>query len=78
MSAIGSSRHFTVSLNLVAFGGTADIGCSWDWMRSVANDPLRTFQLFGRHPPRCISVGADLAPNDVDVTAQIIQLVGKG
>jgi hypothetical protein len=38
----------------------------------------RPFQLFSRSPPRCISVGCDLAPNDVDVTAQIIQLVGKG
>jgi len=43
-----------------------------------AFDPKRIFQLFSRHPPRCISVGGDLAPNDVDVTAQIIQLVGKG
>jgi hypothetical protein len=43
-----------------------------------ASDPKRTFQLFSRHPPWCIFVGADLAPNDLDVTAQIIQLVGKG
>ena len=43
-----------------------------------ARDPKRTFQLFSRHPARCISVGCDLAPNDLDVTAQIIQLVGKG
>jgi hypothetical protein len=45
---------------------------------AAAFDPKRTFQLFSRHPPWCIFVGADLAPNDLDVTAQIIQLVGKG
>jgi hypothetical protein len=43
-----------------------------------AFDPKRTFQLFSRYPFWCIFVGADLAPNDLDVTAQIIQLVGKG
>src|SRR6516162_7592983 len=43
-----------------------------------APDPKRTFRLFGRRPPRCIYVGRDLAPNDVDVTAQIIQLVREG
>ena len=42
------------------------------------HDPKRTFQLFSSHPPWCIFVGADLTPNDLDVTAQIIQLVGKG
>ena len=43
-----------------------------------AFDPKRTFQLFSRHPPWCIFVGADLAPNDLDVTAQIIELVREG
>ena len=43
-----------------------------------ANDPKRTFWLFSRHPPRCIYVGRDLAPNDLDVTAQIVQLVREG
>src|SRR5262249_31636718 len=43
-----------------------------------AFDPKRTFWLFGCHPSRCICVGCDLAPNDVDVTAQIVQLVREG
>ena len=37
--------------------------------------PKPTSYSFSRYPPRCIDVGRDLAPNDVDVTAQIIQLV---
>ena len=43
-----------------------------------ANDPKRTSQLFSGHVLRCISAGGDLALNDLDVAAQIIQLVGKG
>src|SRR5215469_17129495 len=35
----------------------------------------RTSHLFSCYPPRCIDVGRDLTPNDVDVAAQIIQLV---
>jgi hypothetical protein len=38
-------------------------------------DPKRTFRLFRRDPPRYIVTGSDLAPNDVDVTAQVIHLV---
>ena len=30
-SACGLSRHFVASLNLVAIGGIADIGCRWNW-----------------------------------------------
>ena len=43
-----------------------------------AFDPKRTCGLFGCHPSRCICVGCDLTPNDVDVTAQIVQLVREG
>src|SRR5262245_26757998 len=76
-----------------AFGCTADmILCGNPLSRSLlgakrtchfalhmsANDPKRTFQLFSRYPPWCICLGCDLASNDVDVTAQIIQLVREG
>ena len=43
-----------------------------------AYDPKRTFQLFSRDPVRYIVAGCDLAPNDIDVTAQIIDLVREG
>ena len=43
-----------------------------------AFDPKRTFQLFSRDPVRYIVAGCDLAPNDIDVTAQIIDLVREG
>jgi hypothetical protein len=45
---------------------------------SQAYDPKRTFQLFSGHVPRCILARRDFAPNDVDVSAQIIQLVREG
>src|ERR1700745_1137188 len=57
------------------------LGVKRTWISTTprsAFDPKRTFQLFSRHPPRCISVGGDLAPNDLDVTAQIIELVREG
>jgi len=73
--ANGTKRHFAAPQQTVAFGVIADIG---SMPAMSAFDPKRIFQLFSRHPPWCIFVGADLAPNDLDVTAQIIQLVGKG
>src|SRR6516165_5409491 len=39
------SRHFAVSINLVAIGGIADIGRRWDWMP-------RWRMSRSRHPPR--------------------------
>src|SRR5262245_33439933 len=63
---------------MVALGGIADVAEPAAQLVPVENDPKRTFQLFSRHPPRCISVGGDLASNNLDVTAQIIELVGKG
>ena len=47
-------------------------------VKDDANDPRRTFKLFSRYPSRGVSAGCELAPNDVDVTAQIIQLVREG
>jgi hypothetical protein len=44
----------------------------------VEIDPRRTFQLFSRDPPRYTLAGCDLTPNDIDVTAQIIDLVREG
>src|SRR5262245_30452603 len=62
----------------VRFRGQSGHGSTIGRIDSDAIDPKRTFRLFGRHPPRRIYVGGNLAPNDVDVTAQIIQLVREG
>src|SRR5215475_10902208 len=93
MSAIGPKQTSASALHMSAFGGKADMTlCGSPHSRSLlgikrtyrfalhmsAFDPKRTFQLFSRHPPRCISLGGDLASNNLDVTAQIIELVGKG
>ena len=63
------------ALHMSAIGGKADIASA---SQMSAFDPKRTFWLFSRHPPLCIYVGRDFAPNDLDVTAQIIQLVREG
>ena len=54
------------------------LGVKRTWARPSAMsafDPKRTSQLFSGHVLRCISAGGDLALNDLDVAAQIIQLV---
>src|SRR5262249_26548570 len=56
-------------------------GVKRTWLRddaTSAHDPKRISYLFSRYPPRCIYMGRDLTPNDVDVTAQIVQLVREG
>ena len=50
------------------FGGKAD-------MNFCASLFSQTILLFSRHPLGCICAGCDLAPNDVNVTAQVIELV---
>jgi hypothetical protein len=93
MVAIGPKRTSLVALHMSALGGKADMTrgrCPLlqsqlgvkrtlaDAVQMSAFDPKRTLQLFGRDPSRCIVPGCYFAPNDVNVTAQVIHLVREG
>jgi hypothetical protein len=72
LSGIGAKRPFHARRRMSALGKS---GHAADIAALTGFDPKATLQLFRRHPPRCICAGCELAPNDVDVAAQIVQLI---